>query len=194
MADQKILAKLAELKRDSGMRIPDHLITGMTRSLTQARHQLIRSRVRTSGPGFAYEPTNGAESLSIRANTAARRKLMSLATGGGEDTFLHTLNSELLGGNSYPILDAVLGATAGAVAVGAGYVFTIVSTALNLSKTSHRVLARPGDELWQVEEIGKQDSSVVHVGSYFLVDPYRSQGASGFKGWLIHEQRTELDI
>ena len=33
-----------------------------------------------------------------------------------------------------------------------------------------------------------------HVGSFFLTDPYRGQDGSMGKGWLIHEERTELDL
>ena len=77
----------------------------------------------------------------------------------------------------------------------------MLSTALSLSQTSQRVLARAGDELWQVEEIGKardknffgsDTMEMVHIGSYFLVDPHRSIGLVRSKGWLIHEERTVI--
>lgn len=192
MADPKIVASLQELQKDSRKRIPDSVITGMTRSLTRARYQLIRARINPSGAGFLYEPTNGVSSLP--RNTQSVRKLMTLASGASEDSFTYTLNTALLGGKSYPILTAVLGTIAGAASAGAGLLFTVTSTALSVAQTSQRVLARAGDELWQVEEIGKTKSAVVHVGSYFLVDPYRGRGQSRIKGWLIHEERTELDV
>jgi len=195
MADTKILASLQELQNDSGKRISDSIITRMTRSMTRARYQLIRSRNNPSGAGFLPEPTNGASSLSNAKNTQSIRKLMTVSPATGEDGFTFSLNTALLGGKSYPILNAVLGTAAGAVSMGAGLLFTVASTALSLAQTSQRVLARSGDELWQVEEIGKKESRIIHVGSYFLVDPYRGRGGqSRIKGWLIHEERTELDV
>lgn len=183
------LQSLQELQPHSRQRLPDSIITGMTRSLTQARYNLIRARSNPSGPGVVIEPTNGWESLS--RNTQSTRKLMTLQPTTG---FMDMLNNQLLGGNSYPVLTAVLGTAAGIASFGAGLLFTVGTTALTLSQTAQRVLARAGDELWQVEEIGKVRSGAsfrpVHVGSYFLVDPFRAQSLA--KGWLIHEERTEL--
>jgi len=114
---------------------------------------------------------------------------------GIEDNFTFTFNTALLGGDSYPVLTAVLGTAAGVASAGAGLLFTVATTALSVSQTSRRVLARAGDELWQVEEIGKNGSSVIHVAAYFLVDPFRGQGVnSRIKGWLIHEERKNLDV
>jgi hypothetical protein len=191
LADKKLLASLKELQKDSGRRIPDSVITGMTLSLTKARYELIRARPNPSGRGVVIEPTNGVATLL--SNTQSVRKLLALPAGV-ENNFTYTLNTALLGGTSYPILSAVLGTMVGAASGGAGFLFTVASTALSLSQTSRRVLARAGDELWQVEEIGKSGSEVVHVGSYFLVDPFRGKGISKTKGWLIHEERTVLSL
>lgn len=182
---------LQVLQQDSGKRISDSIITGMTRSLSRARYQLIRYTRNPTGRGYAYLPTDGIATLS--QHTQATRRLMTLPAGV-EDNFTYMLNTSLLGGTSYPVLTAVLGVIVGAASGGAGLLFTVASTGLSLSQTSQRVLARAGDELWQVEEIGRTGSTAVHVGSYFLVDPYRNRGPSRIKGWLIHEQRTELDI
>jgi hypothetical protein len=201
MSDPRaVLASLPELQPESGKHLSDSLITGMTRSLTRARHQLIRWRSNPSGYGNIYEPTDGTASLLSR--THATRKLMTLSPGV-EENFTYMLNTGLLGGESYPILTAVLGTIAGAASAGAGLLFTIASTGLSLSQTSQRVLARGGDELWQVEEIGKSRESglfggestvAVHVGSYFLVDAYRSRSGARNTGWLIHEERQELTL
>jgi len=66
----------------------------------------------------------------------------------------------------------------------------VASTGLSLTQTSQRVLARSGDEIWHVEEIGKVGMIATYVSSYILVDPYRWQAPN--KGWLIHESRDEL--
>jgi len=200
MSNAQIMSKLQQLQPCSNKHLPDSVITGMTLSFTHARTQLIRSRSNPSGAGYIYVPTQGTSSLL--QNTRAIRKLMALPAGV-EDNYTHMLNTALMGGTSYPILEAVLGTVTGAVSAGAGLLFTVAGTALSLSKTSQRVLARLGDELWQVEEIGKDKTSkwfdgdakgAVHIASYFLVDPYRGRGPVKSKGWLIHEERTELTL
>jgi hypothetical protein len=52
------------------------------------------------------------------------------------------------------------------------------------------VLARPGDEIWHIESIGKVANEAVYVSSYLLTDPYRRQYPT--KGWLIHEEREQV--
>lgn len=199
---QRILAALQTLQPDSGKQISNAVITGMTLSLTRARYQLMRSRRNPSGYGTITVPTHGTQSLLQRGNTQAIRRLMTLPAGR-EDNFTYSLNTQLLGGEQYPVLTAVLGTVAGLASAGAGLLFAVATTALSVSQTSQRVLARLGDELWQVEEIGKSTSSgifsgettnAVHVGSYFLVDPHRAAGPVRTKGWLIHEERTELTL
>jgi hypothetical protein len=186
MASPQILQRLKPLKAPSGRRLSESIIAGMTQSFTQARYQLMHS-TRGSGGGIVHVPRAGALD-----NPKARRKLMTIQTGP-ETGFTMLLNDGLLGGESYPVLNAVLGTVAGAASAGAGLIFTVMTTALDVSRTTQRVLARSGDELWQVEEIGKtNDGAVVHVGSYFLSDPFR-QGAA-VKGWLIHEERHTLTV
>lgn len=189
MDNRQLIASLQELQKDSGKRISDSVITGMTQSLTRARTQLIRPQRNPSGGGFIYQPTDGFDSLL--QNTQAVRKLMTLPAAT-ENNFTFSLNAALLGGKSYPILTAVLGTVVGAMTAPGGLLFTVVSTGLSLAQSSQRVLGRVGDELWQVEEIGKSGTSIIHVCSYFLVDPYRKSPQSRVKGWLIHEERKEL--
>jgi len=189
MADKQILFHLKELQKDSGKRISESLIIHMTYSFT--RYQLFKTIRDPKGYGYLRVPIFGVDSLKNK--TQAVRKIKTLPAAS-TDSFTYRLNTSLLGGESYPILEVVLGTIAGAVSAGAGLLFTVASTGLNLARTSQRVLGRAGDEIWQVEEIGKTGSDVIHVGSYFLVDPYRSKGDSNVKGWLIHEERNELDI
>jgi hypothetical protein len=65
------------------------------------------------------------------------------------------------------------------------------ATALSAAKTSARVLARDGDEIWRVEEIGKVRSQPTYLLAYFLVDPFRSRSMN-HKGWLLHEARYAI--
>ena len=190
MTPPAILSRLAELQRPSGMRMAQSVITGLTRSLTQARYQLFRAISNPRGAGFINVPTNGTDTLL--QHLAARRVSYTAREG---DPFLNTVNHELKGGDSYPVLVAVLGAGVGLVPVigtGAGLLFSAATTGLDLARTSHSVIARDGDEIWQIEEIGRVGSRVTHVGAYFVVDPYRRQAPS--QGWLIHEERHELTL
>jgi hypothetical protein len=185
-----LLNSLTELQRPSGMRMNSSVITGLTSSLSRARYQLIRTIGNPRGAGFITVPTNGTESLL--QNLVARRIVWTAMDG---NPFLNTLNHELKGSDSFPVLVAVLGAGIGLVPVvgtGAGLLFAATTTGLDLAKTSHSVIARPGDQIWQIEEIGKSGNRAVHVGSYFVVDPYRQQTPT--RGWLIHEERTELTL
>ncbi|HET6338739.1 MAG TPA: hypothetical protein VFG30_36220 [Polyangiales bacterium] len=63
-----------------------------------------------------------------------------------------------------------------------------------MNSTTARVLAREGDEIWRVEEIGKVSTGSsyrpTYVLAYFLFDPFRDRGSTP-KGWLIHEDRYE---
>lgn len=136
----------------------------------------------------------------IQKNTQSLRKIRTLDPGQ-EGNFTFSLNTALLGGQSYPILDAVLGTAVGVASGLAGLLFSIATTSINLQKTSQRVLARSGDEIWHVEEIGKVSSDgsykAIYVSSYFIVDPFRGHSLhthSNGKGWLIHEEREELTL
>lgn len=63
--------------------------------------------------------------------------------------------------------------------------FTVATTALSMANTSSRVLARDGDEIWRVEEIGKATvggrAAPTYLLAYFLVDPFRVESI-GHKG------------
>lgn len=98
----------------------------------------------------------------------------------------------MLGGESYPILTTALGIASGVVSGGAGLIFTLATTGLALANTTTKVLARPNDEIWHIEEIGKIGNKAVYVSAFFIVDPFRKQSTS--KGWLIHEEREELTL
>ena len=116
---------------------------------------------------------------------------------GVETNLTYALNNALLGGKQYPVTTMIGGLVAGYFSAGAGFLFSLASTAMGASQKARRVLARENDEIWQVEEVGKVKSSgissgsgwdVVHIGSYWLSDPYRR------KHWLIHEQRTVVQV
>jgi hypothetical protein len=113
--------------------------------------------------------------------------------------FMRSLNRQLKGGTTYPVLLCALGTAAGAASGGAGLLFGLGTLYVDVNRRDTDVLARRGDEIWAVEEIGRvfQDNYIasdrwiaVHVMSYFLHDPFRSTNPE--KGWLIHESRTRV--
>ena len=204
MSRERVIQQLQTLRTASNVRISNSVIIGMTRSLTSGtRTQLIRSMFNPAGAGYILVPTNGTDSLLQRNNISARRRLLVLDQETANN-FTHSLNNTLSGGDSYPVLTAVLGVAAGIASFGAGLMFTVATTALSMSGSNHRVIARGGDELWQVEEIGKATSSTYwglgsdrtnafHISAFFLRDPHRDN-YRGTKSWLIHEERSELTL
>ncbi|MFC4260207.1 hypothetical protein ACFOZ5_14385 [Marinobacter lacisalsi] len=191
-----ILRHLPELRADSEIRI----LTGMTgfNMYMQAEgrdpEELIKPKL-IANSHWDHLPENGANSLKQPQNRQSVRKVLTLPIAS-EDNVTSLLNTKLMGGRNYPVLTAVLGAGVGLVSGGASLLFSAGSTALSVAKKSQKVLARAGDELWKVEEIGKvKDGAsfkVVHVSSYFLVDPYRKPGTR--HSWLIHEERKDLTL
>jgi hypothetical protein len=180
------MASLQPLQPDSGKRFSSSVITGMTMSITHARNQLMRSVANQQGRGFLTVPAPGQRLMASRCLMTVRAE----RSGG----FTESLNTALLGGEQYPILNFVLGTAAGVVSGGVGFVFSVATTALSLNQTAQRILARGGDELWQVEQIGRAGRDVVHVGAYFLYDPFRNSAFRSGNGWLIHEERTVLTV
>ncbi|WP_347330851.1 hypothetical protein [Marinimicrobium locisalis] len=181
------LTYLKELQPSSGKHLPKnvhHII-----KLNREPMSLVRRELVANGQ-FNLLPKND---ISHPSGQQSARK-SHVFPQVGEDSNLMALNHALSGGDSYPILTATLGVGAGIASFGAGLVFSAATTAVSLNQRSHRILARPGDEIWNVEEIGKVSeggaSKVIYVSSFFIVDPYREQ-AHG-KGWLIHEERMEV--
>jgi len=192
-----ILNQLQELKPYSNKRIISSSVDGFSGYMQASGlnpMQLVKDE-RIANANWIKVPRYGGDSILEIKNRQSLRKIMTLSAGV-DTNFTYRLNTALLGGESYPVLNWFLGAAAGMASGGAGFIFSVTTTAIDMGKTSHRVLARSGDEIWQVEEIGKvtsgADVKVMHVNSYFLADPYR--GHAQGKGWLIHEERSELTL
>ncbi len=150
---------------------------------------LVKSVLIANG-NYATVPIKGASSLATPNNTDVNRRVRTFTAGS--EHIVDKLNKELLGGESYPILTTVLGIATGVVSAGAGLVFTLSNTGLSLANTASKVLARPGDEIWHHEKIGKEGNKIIYVSAFFIVDPYRRTSTT--KGWLIHEEREELSL
>jgi len=188
-----ILTKLEKLKADSKKRLPEHIRQSLFAKLNPPL-QLAKIKL-VANAHWAVTAKDGAASLVHPQNRQASRKVITMPASV-ETNFTYTLNDALLGGQSYPILTTVLGTAAGVASFGAGLIFSASTTALSKT-TSQRILARGGDEIWLVEEIGKfvdsnSKETAIHVCSFWLCDPYRGQTST--KGWLIHEERKEVLI
>lgn len=177
------LADLPRLQAESGKSLPSSIIYGFS-SNSDAQEKLVRT-----------DHIRGRYVSVLRAPPGVysnKRKFMTFDPV--HQNFMRALNVELMGGRSYPVLEAVLGTVVGAASGGAGLIFAGVTLGVSLSRRESDVLARAGDELWAVEEIGKQGTDPVHIMSYLLVDPFRSRAAQNQRhnGWLLHESRTPL--
>lgn len=185
------MRQLTELQPDSGQSLPTSIIYGLHSSMGS---HLVKPVLK--GGKWYQEPKFGAANLLQNLNS--RQKLLVI---GASSPFTSSLNSALKGGASYPILTAALGAGVGMISSGAGLLFSAFSVGVDLGRRDSEVLARSGDEIWQIEEIGKEMRSsffskdgyvAMHVSSYFLVDPYRSNSNTDIKGWLLSETRSEV--
>lgn len=184
-----ILLSLPTLQNDSGVHIATSIVHGFHSSQASV---LTRPELRSGEWGGV--PRNGTQNLL--SNLRHEQKLLSLTAA--ESGFIRTLNNQLKGGHSYPVLNFALGTAVGLASGGAGLIFGASTLALDLNRRDSDVLARKGDEIWVVEEIGKslQNNTfsedgfkAEYVKSYFLYDPFRAKGFSESKGWLLHESR-----
>lgn len=193
-----ILDRLQELRPHSNIRLASSLPTAFSMYLQNNRGmrplELVKPKM-IANAHWTSVPYKNVNALLNIQNRQAIRKVMTLQPGF-ETNLTYSLNTALLGGQSYPVLTAVLGTAAGFASMGAGLFFTVATTGISMSQKARRVLARGGDEIWQVEEIGKvRDGSgykAMHINSYFMVDPFRKQNYA--KGWLIHEERSEVTL
>ena len=186
----EILNHLQELQKPSNKQLNVKVTSSIQ---DKSLPHVLTEQVLIANGNWQVKPVSGISSLSQKKYRQSLRKVKTLS---GQDHIIYNLNTALLGGTNYPILTAVLGTAAGLASMGAGLLFAAATTGLSVAKTTQRILARPGDEIWHVEEIGKVRSGVsykvVYVSSFFIVDPYRNQSITN--GWLIHEKREDLAL
>lgn len=180
-----IINQLQELQKQSNRQLNPVIMSSIQ---DHAKPRTLVEPVLIANGRFSVKPVKGTSSLITPNNRQSKRKVCTFLPGSEHVT--NKLNKELLGGESYPILTTTLGIATGLVSGGAGLLFTLAATGMTLANTASRVLARPGDEIWHIEEIGKVGNKGVYVSAFFIVDPYRKQAPS--KGWLIHEEREDL--
>ena len=157
-----IISSLPELRKDSGIRINPTIEPGLRHGKTS---HFIRP-VQIANAVWAVELRNGADSLLDPTKRQAIKKTRTLSAG--HEQFIDRLNHELLGGDSYPVLTAILGTAAGVASLGGGLIFTVATTAISIANSPRKVLARVDDEIWHVEEVGRNKNKVEYVSSFFL--------------------------
>ena len=194
-----ILSQLQELRPEFKKTLPKNVLVMFSSHLSNKGlnpKQLINP-VQFANADWGWKPKSGTDSLRKPENRHYEQKVATLEVGY-ETNFTFILNTALLGGNSYPVLTAVLGTAAGFASTPVGLFFAAASTTIDVTKKAQRILGRMGDEIWQIEEIGKiRDKNTfkpVHINSYWLVDPFRSRHSATNKGWLIHEERNDLTL
>ncbi|MEM6844148.1 MAG: hypothetical protein AAF632_18115 [Bacteroidota bacterium] len=191
--------QLPRLRRHSGQRLPTSTIYGFSAN-TGGQTRLISPQFR-SGQGIIHVPRNGVSNV-LHGLRNVQKVLTFTPSNRG---FMNSLNQDLQGGESYPWLVFGLSLAfiplSGGVGTVSGVIFGASTTAIDSSRRNTSVMARLGDEIWHVEEIGRtfEDNIIsddrwvaTHISSYFLVDPFRRQNPE--KGWLLHEGRRTIEM
>ncbi len=179
---------LPELGPSTGRSLPSSTINGFMAREKYRRFALIDVHFVGAGRNLHYRPAPG---IDLTKANASKRRLFNFDTA--HSRFQQSVNKELGGGRSYPILTGLLSIGAGIVSGGAGIIFTLITSAADAGRQVQPVMARLGDELWQVEQVGKVKGKVVHVEYFVLWDPYRRQ-ANVPSEWIIHEDRHDVVV
>ena len=188
----KIMECLRELRPATNRKLNPKIVSRLQDH--DVPNKLIKREIVANG-SWVVKPRVPAEALIDESKHNSKRKVRTLGYGSASH-LLPLLNVELSGGQEYPVLTALLGAASGPVSGGGALLFSAATVGIDIAKPDHRILARKGDEIWHVEEIGKvlQNGRCVpvYVSSFFVVDPYRAHFSP--KGWLIHEERQNLTL
>lgn len=186
---QQLLLKLPTLPAATKKKLVDSVIHGLMVGVRSNPHVLLDLDA-SRGPWlqkFVPDPK-----VDLMTKNASRRKVLSLnPTHTG---FMSSLNLALKGGEDYPLLTGLLGITTGLLSGGAGLLFSLVTIGVSASKVSQPIRARLGDEIWQVEILGKEGQKIMHLEYFVLVDPLRAKVPNLASEWVIHEDRKEVEV
>ncbi|MEM7189317.1 MAG: hypothetical protein AAF439_06875 [Pseudomonadota bacterium] len=125
----------------------------------------------------------------IKDGNAVRRRVKVF---GENDAFMRSINKQLGGGESHPVLVAGLGIAVGLVSGGAGIAFTVATTAIDIAKYTHPARARTGDAIDRYEVLGTRGGKVVHMDQLILVDLLRAKAGIKPSQWVIHCQYSDV--
>ena len=179
-------SRLPDLGAPTRVRLPQSTVLGF---VARQRHRFMMIEA-TGGPRnqtFVLRP-----GIDLSRYHKAERRLFDFTAG--MERYRGIVNNELSGGTSYPVLATLLGIGGGFITSGGSTAFGVILTALDLTRQAQSILARQGDELWQMEVIGRgSNGRLVHVEYFVLWDPYRRE-ASVPSNWVIHEERRQVTI
>ena len=196
---QQLLIKLPKLPGKVNRRLMSSTIAGLKAeragggfAMTGDPHQLVDVR---SGRhwfwGRQYHQIPDRD-VDLQKTNVARRKLLTF--GAQNQEFRKSVNKDLSGGETYPILTTILGLGVGFVSAGAGYLWTGFTATLLLASDSQPVRVRDGDEVHQLEIVGVRNGKFEYLEWIILVDPFRVKANCHIKQWIIHDERQEVRI
>lgn len=192
MANNKntLLATLPPLSQSSGKWLPSYVVEGLKTGLGRSANpnELVQFRTGQNIRDQFYVIRPGVD--ASRTN-AYRRFVMEF--GGARVSYMRSLNRELLGGEDYPVTMALLGIATGAVSAGAGALFSLATAVVSDAKPKQSIQVRDGDQLWQIEQLGKANGEIIHSSCFVVVDPLRKE-KNLIHSWVIHERRNEVVI
>lgn len=174
------MSNFPQLPPSTGKHIPSSTVIGIMSGVGN-RYVLINNRTSNTG-GSPYVQARNSD------DNSSRRRVMTLNNA----QFRTDINNSLSGGGtSNVVLDTLLGLAAGATIGPVGWIWTGVTLAIGLSTRGQEpVRVRRGDEIHQVEVIGRNGSQLEHMELLVLVDPFRASGGS--RQWVLHENRIAL--
>ena len=182
-----LINKLPIITQSKGPKMISSVIAGFTARL-QNRFRLIDAEFDGGKlAGFRPDPK-----IDLRTTNSFKRRLISF--GSANHVFRQSLNRELAGGESYPVLGTFGGIGLGLVSGPAGIAFSLGVLLLDQSRTVQPVRARAGDEIWHVEQLARQGNNVYHVEYFVLIDPYRRLEVNQVQQeWIVHEERRRIN-
>jgi hypothetical protein len=196
---QQLMSRLPRLPDRVERRLSDSTIAGLKAlragggfALTGDPHQLSEPMKRYhwfKGPHWVQGPD---PDIDLMTTNSARRKL--IVFGERNENFRRSVNVDLSGGESYPLLTTALGVGVGFISGGAGLAWTGLTTAISLSRDNQPVRVRNGDEVHQVEIVGVSGGKIMHLEWLILIDPFRVRANREIKQWIIHDQRNEIHL
>jgi hypothetical protein len=177
----ELLSFLPVLPPDSKRKLMPEIVTGLKRGLSRSGSALLKTE---------YDGRTGVVStiaVDPKKVNANRRKLMIL--GPEKAVHMRSINDSLR--NEPSAAETAFGFFLDVVGLGTDVLCSIGQ--LVTSKPSPAVLARQGDEVWQLERFGKIGTTIQYVDYLLLVDPLRARAAGSMPcEWIIHEERMNI--
>ena len=168
----QLLASLPSMPDATGSWLPSHAVEGIKTGLGRAANpnELVQFQTGKNTRDQFYRIRPGINASNTNAH---RRFVMELSEA--RRPYMQSLNRQLSGGEDYPVTMALAGIATGVVSAGAGAMFSLMTAVVSNTKPRHSVQLREGDQLWQIEQLGKNNGKIRHSSCFIVVDPFRKQ-------------------